>query len=76
MFNSMFDESKEVKYFKEIKRLKSLQKAEAYLEPKQASMMELFYEYTQRLTVFAIKAPLWRFDWVIYRPPKISKFSK
>ena len=59
MFNSMFDVLKEVlyrnnrlqgsynvKYFKEIKRLKSLQKAEAYLEPKQASMMELFYEYT------------------------------
>ena len=39
MFNSMFDE------FKEIKRLKSLQKAEAYLEPKQASMMELVCEY-------------------------------
>ena len=47
----MFDELKEVKcfrfqksyvkYFKEIKRLKSLQKAE-YLEPKQASVMELF----------------------------------
>ena len=31
-----------VKYFKEIKCLKNLQKAEAYLEPKQASMMELF----------------------------------
>ena len=46
MFNSMFDESKEVKYFKEIKRLKSLQKAEAYLEPKQASMIGLFCEYT------------------------------
>ena len=29
----MFDELKEVKYFKEIKRSKSLQKAEAYLEP-------------------------------------------
>ena len=36
-----------VKYFKEIKRLKSLQKEEAYLEPKRASMMEL---------LFAIKA--------------------
>ena len=49
MFNSMFDELKEVKYFKEItdfkslnnvkyfkeiKRSKSLQKAEAHLEPK------------------------------------------
>ena len=42
MFNSMFGESKEVKYFKEIKRLKSLKKVEAYYEPKQASMMELF----------------------------------
>ena len=47
MFNSTFDELKEVKYFKEItnfknfiiqyteiKRLQSLPKAEAYLEPK------------------------------------------
>ena len=42
----MFDELKEVKYFKEIKRLKSLLKAEAYLELKQAPMMELFCEYT------------------------------
>ena len=31
-----------VKYFKETKRLKSLQKAEAYLEPNRASTMELF----------------------------------
>ena len=28
------------------KTFKSLQKAEAYLEPKQASMVELFCEYT------------------------------
>ena len=50
MINSMFDELKEVMYFKEvtdfksqeIKRLKSLQKSEAYLEPKRASTMELF----------------------------------
>ena len=41
----MFDELKEVKYFKEIKRSKSLQKAEAYLEPKRASTMKLFCEY-------------------------------
>ena len=41
-----FQESYNVKYFKEIKRLKSLQKAEAYLEPKRASTMELFCEYT------------------------------
>ena len=58
MFKSMFDELKKVKYFnkeitdfkesynakyfKEIKRLRSLPKAEAYLEPKRASAMELF----------------------------------
>ena len=55
----MLDELKEVKYFKEItdfknlrkyfkeiKRLKSFQKADVYLEPKQASMIELFCEYT------------------------------
>ena len=81
MFNSMFDESKEVKqlteiadfknlmmtlkkYFQEIKRLKSLQKAEVFLEPKQVSMVELFCEYTSRLTIFAI------------RPLQILKFSK
>ena len=34
--------SDNVKYFKIMKRLKSLQKAGAYLEPKQASVMELF----------------------------------
>ena len=59
---SMFDELKEVllkiirlnrfqepyneKSFKKIKRLKSLQKAEVYLEPMRASTMELFCEYT------------------------------
>ena len=73
MFNNMLDELKEVKYFKEItdfknrkmkkknfkeiKRLKSPRKAEACLVPTQASMMELFCEYTQRLTIFAIEAP-------------------
>ena len=59
MLNSRFDGSKEVKYFKEItdfknfiiqnteiKRLQSLQKAEAYLEPKRISTMELFSECT------------------------------
>ena len=61
MFNSTFDELKEVKYFKEItdfksfiydvkyfkeiKPLKNFQKAEAYLEPKSISTMELFCEY-------------------------------
>ena len=41
----------------EIKRLKSLQKVEAYLEPKRASMMKRFCEYTKRLTIFTVKAP-------------------
>ena len=40
----MLDELKEVKYFKEIKRSKSLQKAEPHLEPKWASMIELYGE--------------------------------
>ena len=50
----MFDELKEVKNrpipgvleSKEMLNLKGLQKAEAYLEAKQASTMELFCEYT------------------------------
>ena len=62
MFNSTFDELKEVKvlkrnhrfqlsyyekYFKEIKRLKSLQvKGKEYLEHKRTSTMESFCEYT------------------------------
>ena len=37
----MFDELKEVKYFKEIADFKSVFQ-EAYLEPKRASTMELF----------------------------------
>ena len=37
-------ESYTVKYSKEIKRSKSLQKAEAHLEPRRASLMELFCE--------------------------------
>ena len=41
-----FQESYNVKYFKVIKRLKSIQNADAYLLPKQASMMELLCEYT------------------------------
>ena len=47
MLNIILDELKEVKYFKEITDFKkSLQKAQAYLKPKQAYMMELSYEYT------------------------------
>ena len=39
MFDSMFDELKEVKYFKKIKGLKSFQvKAEAYLQTERASI--------------------------------------
>ena len=41
-----FQEYYDVKYFKEIKRLRSLQKAERYLEPKRASTMELFLKHT------------------------------
>ena len=41
--NNRFQESFNVKFFKEMKRLKSLQlKAVSYLEPKRASMMERF----------------------------------
>ena len=62
MFNSIFDELKEVKYFtrnnrfqesfnvkyvKEIQRLKSFPvKAVSYLKPKRESMMEFFSEYS------------------------------
>ena len=69
MCNSIFDELKElrcftrnyrfresfnVKYFKEIKRWKSFQvKAVSYLEAKQASMMELFCEYTYLTALFS-----------------------
>ena len=56
--------------------MKSLQKPGAYLEPKQASRMELFCEYTSRLTIFAIKARSQMFDWVMYSPPKVLKLSK
>ena len=68
----MFDELKEIKffkknkifperynknYFKEITRLKSLQKAKAYLKPKQATTRKLFNEYTYQRTIFSIEAP-------------------
>ena len=39
-------------------------------------MIELFREYTQRLTNFAVKAQSKIFDWVMYRSPKILTFSK
>ena len=41
-----FRESYNVKYFKVIKLLKRLHKAETYFQPKPASMMEPFCEYT------------------------------
>ena len=44
--NNRFEECYNVKYSKAIKCLKSLQKAEAYLESKRAYTMELFREYT------------------------------
>ena len=43
--NNRFQESCNVKYFKERKRLKSLQKAEAYLEPKQGSTWSFLWIY-------------------------------
>ena len=55
--NNRFQESYDLKYFNEIKRLKSLQKAEAYLELNEASMMELFCE-----CVYAIKISSWMLD--------------
>ena len=65
-----------VKYFKEIKSLKGLQKAVTYLETRLGSTMELFREYTQRHIIFATKAPSLMFDRVTYRPLKILEFSK
>ena len=41
-----FQEFYNVKYFRVIKRLRSLRKAEAYSEPKRAYIMELFCKYT------------------------------
>ena len=78
----MFDELKEVKYFQEITDFKSLIVTsynvkyfkEVYSEPRPASAMELFCEYTEQLTIFAVKELLWMFDRV--RPPKILKYSK
>ena len=35
----------------------SLSKSRGYLEPKRTSMIELFCEYSQRITIFAKKAP-------------------
>ena len=50
--NSRFQERYNVNYFKERNRLKSLQKAEAYLEAKQASTMELFVNILNGLLFF------------------------
>ena len=50
--NNRFLEFYNVKYFKEIKRLRSLQKTDAPLEPKRASTVELFCENIERLTIF------------------------
>ena len=54
--NNRFQEPYNVKYVWEIKSLKCLQRADAYLEAKRASTMELFCEYTKWLTTFAIKS--------------------
>ena len=80
----MFDELKKskvtefkscnVKCLKEIKRLKSLQKPEAYLEPKTISTMELSLWIFLKAYYFCNKSSVIMFNWVIYRPPKILKF--
>ena len=50
----MFSELEEVKYFKEMKSLKSLQvKAEAFVELKRASMMNFFVKVVNNLLFFA-----------------------
>ena len=49
----MFQEPYNVKHFNGIKHLKSAQKAEVYLEPKQASTSEFFCEYTLSITIKA-----------------------
>ena len=47
LINSMFDELKEQKHFKETKSFRSPQvEVETYLEYKRVSMMELFCEYS------------------------------
>ena len=40
-----------------MKPLRNLQKTKTYLEPKQASAMELFCEYTHRITIFVTNSP-------------------
>ena len=47
-----FQESYNVKYFKEINRLKSPQKAEAYLEPKEALRWSFFMNILKGLLFF------------------------
>ena len=70
----MFNELKQVKYFKEIKDLKSVQvKAEVYLEPNWVSMMKIFSENNQQVTIFAKKTPSYVFDWVLQDEPKIEQ---
>ena len=71
--NNSFQGSYNVKYFEEVRRLMSLQKAK---EPKQASTMELFCDDTLHLTIFAIKPPPKMFNWFINSSMKIWKFSK
>ena len=91
MFNSMFDEWKEAKYFKkitdfrnlkmqntskEIKRLKSFPKAEAYLEPKRATTMKLVLWIYLKADYFRNKSSIVDIRMGLYRPLKILKFSK
>ena len=63
-----FNELKEVKYFKKIKKLKSLPvKADAYLEPNRASMMKIFFcgNIVKKLLFSLKKTPSQMLDWIL-----------
>ena len=55
-----FQKSFNVNYFKETERLKGLQKAEAYLELKWATMMELICVFVNILSGLLFSQDVWR----------------
>ena len=78
MFNSMFGESKELKYFKEIKRLKSLQKVEAYYEPaKLEQIIAILTTHSVFLLIFNLKCqPFYTKNSVLSEKPIYGVLSK
>ena len=78
MFNSMFGESKELKYFKEIKRLKSLQKVEAYYEPaKLEQIIAILTTHSVFLLIFNLKCqPFYIKNSVLSEKPIYGVLSK